>query len=338
MDREQPVAGGPGHAWVTGGTGFIGGWLVERLIEAGWEVTCLVRAGSRTARLEALGVRLVTGCLEAPPPCAVSGEAVDAFFHVAGVTRARSAAEYARANARTTEILFRGLGESPTPPRRTVLVSSLAAVGPTPAGVAPPDESVAPKPLPGYGASKREAETAALAWAEVLPLTIVRPPAVYGPHDRNFLPLFRVAARTGLFPVLGWGRKCLAMVHVDDLVTGLLLAAGTPAAAGRTYFISGGNYGVDAVAEALGRALGRRLRVLRIPSPLARLAGEAGEILWSLTGRTRIVCRRKVTDMLQPNWTCVFDRAGAELGYRPRIDLATGFRQTALWYREQGWL
>ena len=83
---------------------------------------------------------------------------------------------------------------------------------------------------------------------------------------------------------------------------------------------------------------GRPLRLLRVPGLLARLAGEWGELKWALTGKTQIVSRRKMRDLLQPRWTCCWEKARLELGYEPHLDLEEGLRQTAAWYREQGWL
>jgi nucleoside-diphosphate-sugar epimerase len=92
------------------------------------------------------------------------------------------------------------------------------------------------------------------------------------------------------------------------------------------------------LAVAMSTAIGRPLRVLNIPKPLAILAGELGQLKWALTGKPQIMSRRKIRDLLQPRWTCSWDKARNELGYREQITLADGLRQTALWYAAQGWI
>jgi nucleoside-diphosphate-sugar epimerase len=256
--------------------------------------------------------------------------------------------------------------------RRLVYVSSLAAAGPCP-GSEPLDERAEPHPLEGYGLSKLVAEQVVLAERRRLPVCIVRPPAVYGPRDTNFLPLFRAAQRYRLAPVIGSTRKQVSLVHVADLVEGIWLAAtrlrqgfggqarpdqgfgglgslqqgggeaaspdGTASVAeDEVFFIGSGTHSWLEIVAALGTALGVRLRSPRLPALLARLVGELGELKWMLTRKPQIICRRKVRDMLQERWTCSWARAERELGYRPRVALADGLRETAEWYASQGWL
>jgi len=210
-------------------------------------------------------------------------------------------------------------------------------VGPCPSPE-PLDETAAPYPLESYGASKLAGEHAVREAGQRLPVCIVRPPAVYGPRDANFLSLFRAARRFGLAPVIGGPAKQVSLVHVADLVDGLWLAATAEAAEGQTYFVGSGTHMWADVVAALEVAVGRRLRRLRVPALLARLAGELGELRWTLTGTPQILCRRKVRDMLQERWTCSWAKAERELGYRPRVGLAEGMRQTAEWYALQGWI
>ena len=99
-----------------------------------------------------------------------------------------------------------------------------------------------------------------------------------------------------------------------------------------------GTHTFTEVLDALEAAVRVRLRRLRVPAFVARLAGELGELKWTLTGKPQIISRRKVRDMLQERWTCCWDKAERELGYQPRVALADGMRQTAEWYAAEGWL
>lgn len=325
------------RALVTGGTGFIGSHLVERLLAGGLKVVCLVRPTSDTRWIGHLRVELRVGSLAEPQALRAAMAGVEYVFHVAGVTRARTRRQYMAANAEGTRRLVDAAIGPGTAVRRLVYVSSLAAVGPTP-GTTPLDETAEPHPIDAYGASKLAGERAVLAAADRVPVTIVRPPGVYGPRDRNFLPLFRQARRFRLAPVVGSPRNEATLAHVSDLAEGIYLAARAPVAAGRTYFIASGVHSFADMLDALAFGLGLRLRRVRVPGPLAVLAGELGELKWLLTGRSQILCRRKVRDLLQPRWTCSWQRARDELGYRPRVALPDGMRQTAEWYTRHGWL
>jgi len=324
-------------ALVTGATGFVGSHLVERLIGEDWQVVCLARATSDPVWLEGLSVERRIAGLDDGDALRRAVRGVDYVFHAAGMTRARSDAEYLAVNAEGTRRLVEAVLAEGLALRRFVYVSSLAAVGPAPSSE-PPDEAAEPHPIDGYGASKLAGERAVMACADRLPVTIVRPPAVYGPRDRNFLPLFRSAVRLKRVPIIGKGSKQAAFVYVTDLAEGIRLAAEAPAGVGRTYFIAGGNHTMGQVVAAVCSALGMPPRRLAIPPLLARLAGEIGQLQWAITGRPRIVSRRKVRDMLQPRWTCSWARARRELGYREAVGLEEGMRRTVEWYVRQGWL
>jgi len=326
-------------ALVTGASGFVGSHLVKRLLAEGVEVACLVRATSRRRWLEGLDVEMRLADLrDAPAPRlrgAVAG--VDIVFHVAGLLRARTAAEYHEINERGTARLLEAARCACPNLRRFVYVSSLAAVGPT-RGAEPLIESAPPRPISGYGTSKLAAERLVLVRGRRVPATVVRPPAVYGPRDTSFLSLFATAQRWGVAPLIGPPSKELTLVHVGDLVEMLWLAATRDAAEGGVYFVGGGTHTWAEVTGALEAALGRPLRRVRIPGAVARLIGEIGEIKWALSGRPQVVSRRKMRDLLQPRWTCSWAKAERELGYRPQVALAAGFRETAAWYAAQGWL
>ena len=324
-------------ALVTGATGFVGSHLVERLLGDGMEVVCLTRATSDPKWLESLNVERRVAGLDHGEALRRAVRGVDYVFHAAGLTRARGPKEYLAVNAEGTRRLLEAVLDEGLSLRRFVYVSSLAAVGPAPSSK-PPDEADEPHPIDGYGASKLAGERVVLAHADRVPVTIVRPPAVYGPRDRNFLPLFRSTVRLGRVPVIGKPSKQVAMVYVSDLVEGIRLAAEAPAGIGRTYFIAGGNHTMSEVVAAVCSALGMPARRLAVPSLLARLAGEIGQLQWAITGRPRIVSRRKVRDMLQPRWTCSWARARQELGYREAVGLEEGIRRTVEWYVRQGWL
>ena len=324
-------------ALVTGATGFVGSHLAARLVREGVETVCLVRETSSLKWLEGLGVETRVAPLEDAGALAAAAQGVDLVFHVAGLTRARSVATYMAANAEGTRRLVEAVAEACGGLKRFVYVSSLAAVGPN-RSAEPQDESVEPHPTSGYGSSKLAAERIVAEQGARLPWAIVRPPSVYGPRDPNFVTLFRTAQRRGICPIIGGAGKALSFVHVADLVEGIWLAATRDEAVGSTYFIGSGTHTWREFADALARALGRRVQQIAVPGFVARLIGELGELRWTLTGKPQIVCRRKVKDALEPGWTCSWAKAERELGYRPEVTLGEGLRETAQWYAREGWL
>ena len=172
----------------------------------------------------------------------------------------------------------------------------------------------------------------------LLPVTIVRPPAVYGPRDYGVFEFFK-AIKGGMFPMIGRYDKRVSLVHVRDLVDGIILAGESPLSTGREYFISSDEvYSMREVARLLGKILGRKPRVFAIPRPIAygvALAAEAGA---ALIGKAPVINRDKVTDLSQACWGCSIDRAKRDLGYSQRIPLEEGLRETAEWYKSEGWL
>jgi len=324
-------------ALVTGATGFVGSHIVECLVGEGMDVACLVRPTSDLTFLRTLPVEIIPGRLDDPADAARAAKGADYIFHVAGVTKARSLEEYLAANVSVTEAFLEAVVRLPEPPRRFVYISSLAAVGPNPRPV-PLDESAEPRPHDNYGLSKLRGEQAVLRMARRLPVTVVRPPAVYGPRDTNMLPLFRFCQRWGMAPILGSGNNEMTLAEVTDLARGTWLAARSDAAIGQVYFIASSTSTLAELADAMAFALGRRLRTIRVPAPVARLIGELGELKWTLTGKPQIISRRKVRDALQPRWTCSWAKAERELGYKPAFDLPRGLRRTAEWYAQQGWI
>jgi len=320
-------------AAVTGGTGFLGSHIVAALAERGDEIRALVRSPARADVLRAAGGRLVLGSLEDEPALRTLAEGADVVFHLAGLVAARSEAEFERVNRGGTERVARAAARAGVP--RFVHVSSLAVTGPTVPG-RPLDETSGPGPVSAYGRSKRAGEQAVRASG--VAFTIVRPPAVYGPRDRAFLPLFRLARR-GVVPLLGSGAQELTLVHVADLTAALLAAAAAPAAHGRTYH-AGNPVPVTqrALAEAVGRAVGGGVRLLTLPAWVVRsLLGIAG-VASRAAGSAPLLDLDKANELLAPAWTCSSEALMRDSDWRAMVPLERGLEETAHSYRKAGWL
>ena len=218
---------------------------------------------------------------------------------------------------------------------RFVYISSLAAVGPDPHGQ-PVDEDTCPRrSLLTDAASSLPRKQC--VQSRSVPVTIVRPPAVYGPRDYGIFEFFK-AVKGGMFPMIGRRDKRVSLVHARDLADGIILAGESEASIGRTYFISSeDDYSMRAVADLIAALMRKRLRTSR--SPLCRLwRGGRGGSRGALMGKPPVINRDKVTDLSQTSWTCSIERAKSELGYTPQVPFEEGLRETIAWYKSEGWL
>lgn len=329
---------------VTGGTGFVGSHLVDRLLARGDRVVCLVRDARRAARQfgPGPGPQLVEGTLDDAPALRAASRDVEAVIHAAGATGAARAGAFFRVNAEGTRHLVRAVADANPSLARLVYVSSLAAAGPSLPG-RPRDEHEAPAPVSAYGRSKLAGETAVRE--APFPWTIIRPPAIYGPRDREFLRLFRVL-RWHVAPLLVHPDQELSFIYIDDLVEALL-AAMAPPAAGSVYFAAHTDIVTaeefvhaahDAMLGTLDEPPERALHVLTIPRSLTRLLLFAAGGWATVTGRATLLSPDKGREFSAPAWTCTSAAFERDTGWRARTGLAEGLRETVTWYRDRRWL
>jgi nucleoside-diphosphate-sugar epimerase len=320
-------------ALVTGATGFVGSHLVEALQRSGVEVTALARSPEKASALVSRGVRVVPGDLHDSSALEHATRNQDVIYHVAGVVAARSEAEFLSANRDGTRNLTAAAERSGRP--RLVLVSSLAAGGPAPRG-APLNGREPPHPVTAYGRSKLAAEQ--IVSSSRLPWSIVRPPIVYGPRDREVLKIFRIA-RLGIAPVFGDGSQELSAVHAADLANALIAAGSSESTVGGIYnachpevFTSG------ELARAIGVAMGRSVGTVRIPALVGRALLSVTEASARVTRRATILTADKANEFFQPAWTGDPTPLTRDSGWRAAYDLRTGLADTCQWYRKAGWL
>jgi dihydroflavonol-4-reductase len=320
-------------ALVTGGTGFVGSHLVEALRRSSVEVTILARSPSKAAGLAAQGVQVVTGDLHdaAGVERAVQGQ--DVIYHVAGVVAAADEAEFLRANRDGTRHLLAAAERRGS--ARFVLVSSLAACGPAPRGT-PLSGGEPPRPVTAYGRSKLAAEE--LVRGSALPWSIIRPPIVYGPRDREVLKVFRLA-RLGIAPVFGDGTQELSAVHAADLATALMAVATRPTTVGRTYHACHPEVFTSAeLGRAVGAAMGRSVVTVRVPPGVGRALLSVTEAAARLSRKPTILTTDKANEFFQLAWTGDPAPLTRDSGWTATRNLQSGLADTYRWYREAGWL
>ena len=324
-------------ALVTGGTGFIGSHLIARLRKEGFEVRCLAKDALNKTYLEALGVEVVLGDLNQEMPWDELLGDVDIIYHLAGVTRAKVMRDYFIANHEATRRFIKICVERCAHLKRFVYVSSQTVAGPR-LSEQEITETTPCHPISHYGKSKRMAEMEVLAFRDALPITIVRPSAVYGPRDRDFLEYHKII-RSRIKPILGFGKKYLNLVHVDDLINGIFLASMSSAAVGEIFFIgSERNYQMREVCDAIARAHDVHPFGVVIPKSMLYAIGAIAGFIGKVTNRQTLFNLQKAREASQKAWTCSVEKAMRLLGYNETIPLADGIAQTYAWYRENGWM
>lgn len=298
---------------VTGGTGFVGQALLEHALDAGAQL----RALTRKPQPEQDGIAWVPGDLSQRDALRRLVAGAEAVVHVAGVVNAPRAEGFEADNVAGTLALIEAAVAAGVP--RFVFVSSLSAREPG---------------LSAYGASKARAER--LVRASGLDWTIVRPPAIFGPRDKEMFELFR-AAKWGVVPIPREGRA--SVIHVDDLAR--LLFALLPGGEHVSHQVfepddgKRGGWSHDELARAIGWAVGRRPKVLGLSRRTMEWAAKADGAL--RRDRAKLTLDR-VGYMCHPDWVVSHGARVPPVLWRPKVETRAGLKATAQWYREQGWL
>lgn len=322
---------------ITGATGFIGSHLAESLHAKGYQLRCLVRKTSNLHWIRHLPVEYVYGDLFDEQALNTAVKNIDYIYHLAGVTKAKSKEEYFKGNHLATKNLLEIVLSSHSNLKRFIHVSSQTAVGPTLSGLSV-DETTPFHPITTYGISKMEAEKECLALMGKLPITIVRPPAVYGPRDKDVFEFFNTMNK-GLQPMIGFNNKTVSLIHVKDLVDGMIVAGENPNGLHQTYFISSERfYNWKEVGEITSRVMGKKAIRLRIPEPGVYAIAAVSEVFSFISRKPVLLNLEKAKDIVQNAWTCSIAKAQRELGFRESFTLEEGIKNTIAWYRDQGWL
>jgi len=340
IDLINEVRGDMGETLlVTGSSGFIGAQVLRHLAREGERVRVFLRPESHERALPE-GVEVVRGSFSDREALGRAVCGVDRIVHLAGVTKAFDEAGYDAGNVMPVKNLLAAVREHNVSLKRFLFVSSLTVAGPASEGTGGVSERDIPAPVSAYGRSKLRAEALCLECAADIPVTIVRPPAVYGPGDRDVLQVFQMLAKGVLLSAGCSGRQRFSMIYVDDLVEGMMMAARSEAAAGATYYItSPRSYSWDELIAAAKPVLGfTSIRKLSLPKPLLFFVATLIGAIGSLRGTPALINRDKANELVQDYWVCSSGQAETDFGFRARTTLAEGVAKTIAWYRQQGWL
>lgn len=323
-------------ALVTGANGFIGSYLVRELLKRGYEVNGLIRHTSDLASLAGLPVSLFIGDVRDPKTLVAPMKDVEYVFHLAAELMATSRQAFDETNTQGTRHMLEVAERHATGNlKRFLFVSSQAAAGPG-EDPTPYDERRETRPISWYGTSKMRAEEAVLAYADRLPVTIVRPSAVYGERERDISQTFPMIARR-LQPVLGLKTKHTVMVYVGDVVRGMIDAAESEATLKQIYFLNHPKVlTTKTVVKTIAKAIGKPQGV-RFPVPITpmRFAAPFAELIHHFTRNRPSITRDKVRELAQRFWVADPSKAKRDFGWEAGHDLPRGMQLTTKYFFDE---
>jgi nucleoside-diphosphate-sugar epimerase len=308
---------------VTGATGFVGSHVIRRLTANGHQVRILARRMPIAALSPDKPLEVVLGDLDDQAALHRLVSGVDAVIHVAGIIKARRVAEFHKVNVEGTRHVAAALA-GVSPELRVIHVSSLAAREP---GLSP------------YCASKRGGEEAIKALANPARLTIIRPPAVYGPGDAEIFPMFK-AASLGVLAYPAARRSRVSLIHGADLAAAIVAAVESQGLDPVYELDDGhpGGYAWPEIGAGLSAALDRPVRLIRVRRPLLTAIAAGVELHRRLAGSLTALSFAKVPELYHLDWVARGPRLEAKTGWKPAFDITKGFADTLAWYRAIGWL
>lgn len=302
---------------VTGATGFIGGMLVAHLVAAGWHVRVLARPRSAHKIPGLPGVEVVTGSLEDSESLSLLLQDAAAVVHCAGVVRGVTAADFNAVNVDGVKQLVQAaLALSHRP--RFLSLSSLAARAPQ---------------LSHYASSKRQGEHALASMAEDMEWVAFRPPAVYGPGDKELLPLFQWMGR-GIAPVLGAADARVSLLYVEDLCAAVLRWLDSGQCRSGIYELNdtqAGGYSWDEIIANVSALRDRRIIRLPLPAALLKSLAAMNVTTARLIGYAPMLTPGKVRELRHPDWVADNTALTAAIGWQPGFSLQQGLRRTMDW-------
>ncbi|MHB1947659.1 MAG: NAD-dependent epimerase/dehydratase family protein [Gammaproteobacteria bacterium] len=324
---------------LTGATGFLGSHIAELLSQDGYQVRCLVRTSSDTSFLKTLdSIEILQGSFDSPTSLQQAVQNVDVIIHNAGVTRSIRSTDFYKTNVDNTTALLNSAQRYNPNLTKFIYISSLAAAGPSSEQI-PHENHVDPAPISHYGQSKRLAEIKVLDFQDKLPVTVIRPPAIYGPRDKDMLIFFR-ALRYRLGLLIHGGKTKVSMIYAQDAAAAIVKAITNSGPSGNIYFINDGHvYSWRELISELAITLSKpSFLYVSIPIRVIKILGLLSECYERLIGKPAFLTKDKIKELSQSYWTCNSQKTQLELNWKPKETWATGSKLTFEWYRKMNWL
>ena len=322
---------------VTGANGFIGSHLVDQLLDYGCTVHGLVRESSDLKWLDTSRVHLHKVDLARQDFIIPALEEYEYIFHCAGLTKAKSRSDYFQVNATACSNLYEQCKKRGGRIKNILHLSSLAATGPS-SREKLVDEVTPCKPVTFYGQSKLAGEEVAVHYSQSLPVTVIRPPVVYGPREENFFTFVKLI-KQGWELQIGSSSKELSLIYVSDLVRAMLVAADSAGQKGRSYFVTDGKvYKWEQVARECARILNVEVKTLKVPEPLLVPIALFFEACAHFGSKPALFDRQRMIDIRQSSWSASSENFFKTFDFVPQFDLSQGLTESIRWYQKERWL
>lgn len=324
---------------VTGATGFLGGHLIEALLERGHVVVAMARKDSDTRLLDPLKVEIRRADLTDLESLDEVVKGAEAVVHLAAYYTFSGKREmYEKVNVEGTKRLMEAMLRNGV--RRLLYCSSTEAMGPTPSGMA--DESSECHPFYEYGRSKLRAERLVRDYAaKGMEHVILRPSGIYGPRnieDVSYWFITTFANSLASRMIIGDGKKVLQFVHVKDVVQAFILALeGFERAKDQTFIITDSRaYSYEEIYGIMARIFEKKPPRRHVPITLAKTMVAPVQLFNWLRRKPNFLWRVRTMDTFKVDRNYSIAKARRDLGYEPKHPLPEGLRETATWYKENG--
>lgn len=301
------------HLAITGATGFIGQALCSHLVKQGFTVSALVRDITRASRLLDADITLISGSLDDPDSLHSLLKGCETVIHCAGAVRGQSQEDFNRTNVRGTAKLLEAVNNQARIPK-FLMISSLAAREPE---------------LSWYAQSKYQAEQLLHTQPGALNWAILRPPPVYGPGDKEMLPVFKAMVR-GVAPVPGDTSARTSLVHVEDVVSAITALLHLERFEGATYTLDDGKingYDWTEMADEVAAVWRCKVRLVRIPAALLDTFAAINLTLSKILGYAPMLTPAKLRELRHPDWVANNTEITTATGWQPHISFKTGLEK-----------
>ena len=326
---------------ITGASGFIGGFLVEKALALGFDVTVSIRKGSDRSRLSDARIQFLEINFADENDLRAKLTAAGAFdyvIHNAGITKAAQQQSYFDVNAENTRRLAEILRGQNLLRDRFLLMSSMAAMGPA------VDKKFVgldqkPTPVTAYGESKLLAEQYLAAMPADFHWTAIQPTAVFGPADHEIFQFIQLMHRGFEFHI-GRQPQALTFIYVADLVEATFAAMLSPEGVNRKFMICDGRaYSKDDLGAAVSAALGKKpFAKIRLPLSMVGVVATISEKIGAWRNQATAINREKMNELGAASWRCDISPLTDDVHWLPKFNLAEGMKEAVVWYRKHGWL
>lgn len=324
--------------FITGSTGFLGKFLVKRLIKEGYEVTALARSESAKRFLDGLGVRVVIGDINHPEEFLDYLKQAEVVLHLAAIrSNWGNEEDFIRTNSQSIANLFVKKSKI----KHIIITSSVYAMGKL--TKLPADETVSTRVADLYGKSKKIAEQKTKEYSKKtkIPYTIIRPSIVYGPEDNNLGMIVKMIKliKGGKFIIIGNGENLLHLVYVDDLIDGFMKIIRSRGK-NETYILAGQRpIKLNDLVSLIQKNIKIKKKIKKIPWVIAYVVALIFETLYNLGYKLfptlfknePLLSKMKVQTLTE-NWFYDISKAKKDLGFNPKVSYDTGIRKVVDWY------